>query len=233
MSEVVDSLAGFVTETREVVERIATTTARTLAASSAPARADLAPLEPLVVEALGSTEAMLHGAGFVAAPHVLEDAPWWLEWFAWDAGTLQRLVTDNDPRGAHFFDYTLMPWFTGPRDSGERVITGPYVDYLCTDDYTLTFTSPVCLPDGAFAGVAGIDVRVAAVEQRFLGMLRASPQTLVLVNSLGRVVVSNSARMLSGDLVRDLDGASLSPVDDPRLTRIAGSELGLLDLGPR
>jgi hypothetical protein len=64
-------------------------------------------------------------------------------------------------------------------------------------------------------------------------MLRASPQTLVLVNSLGRVVVSNSARMLSGDLVRDRDGAPLSAVDDPRLTRIAGSELGLLDLGPR
>ena len=68
------------------------------------------PSEPLVVEA-GSREAMVHGACFVAAPHVLEDAPRRLWWFAWDAGTWQRLVTDNDPRGAHFFDYTLMPRF--------------------------------------------------------------------------------------------------------------------------
>jgi hypothetical protein len=233
MTDVVDQLDDFVGETRGVVDRIAETTARLLAAAATPTRADLGEIEPLVVSALGDHEAMLHGAGFVAAPGLLEDAPWWLEWFAWDAGTRQRLVTDNDPRGAHFFDYTLMPWFTGPRDGGGRVVTGPYVDYLCTDDYTLTFTSPVRRPDGTFAGVAGVDVRVGAVEQRFLAMLRASPRTLVLVNDLGRVVISNSAHMLSGDLVPEVDVPSLAEAADPRLTRIGGSELALLDLGPR
>ena len=113
------------------------------------------------------------------------------------------------------------------------MVTGPYVDYLCTDDYTLTFTCPVSRPDGGFAGVAGVDVRVAAVEQRFLGLLRASQQTLVLVNRMGRVVVSNSARMLSGDLVPGVDVPALAAAEDPRLTWVAGSELGLLDLGPR
>ena len=233
MSEVLDALADFVTDTRSVVDRIAATTERQLAGSTPPSRADLTSTEPLVLEALGSRELMLHGAGFVAAPHLLADAPWWLEWFAWDAGTVQRLVTDNDPRGAHFFDYTLMPWFTGPRDGDGAVVTGPYVDYLCTDDYTLTFTCPVSRPDGGFAGVAGVDVRVAAVEQRFLGLLRASQQTLVLVNRMGRVVVSNSARMLSGDLVPGVDVPALAAAEDPRLTWVAGSELGLLDLGPR
>ena len=73
------------------------------------------------------------------------------------------------------------------------MVTGPYVDYLCTDDYTLTFTGPVCRPDGGFAGVAGVDVRVAAVEQRFLGLLRASPRTLVLVNRWAGSWSSNRA----------------------------------------
>ena len=38
--------------------------------------------------------------------------------------------------------------------TGERAITGPYVDYLCTDQYTLTFTAPLVV-DGRFLGVAG------------------------------------------------------------------------------
>ncbi len=232
MAEVVDTLAGFVTGTRAVVDRIAAAVGGRLAGAGPSTRGDLVDVEPLVLAALGPREEVVHGAGFVAAPHLLADAPWWLEWFAWDAGTRQRLVTDNDPRGAHFFDYTLMPWFTGPRDGGGRVITGPYVDYLCTDDYTLTFTAPVVRGDGGFAGVAGVDVRVAAVEQEFLAALRASRRTLVLVNRLGRVVVSTSARMLSGDLVAEVDVPTLLEAGDPRLTPIAGSELGLLDLGP-
>ena len=112
-------------------------------------------------------------------------------------------------------------------------MTGPYVDYLCTDDYTLTFTEAVRRQDGSFAGVAGVDVRILAVEQRFLAELRGSGRVLVLVNELGRVALSTTARMLSGDLVDGLDVPTLFATGDQRLTRIAGSELGLLDLGPR
>jgi hypothetical protein len=233
MSDVLEALTSFVTDTRDVVGRFAATTAAALARSGRPQRADLADLEPQVRAVLGHHEELLHGGGFVAAPHVLVDAPWWLEWFAWDAGAVQRLVPETDPAGAHFFDYTLMPWYSGPRDlpGGSAVVTGPYVDYLCTDDYTLTFTEPVTCPGGVFAGVAGVDVRVSAVEQRFLGPLRAAPGPLALVNELGRVVVSNSAAMISGDLVTDLDVPALAASDDPRLRRIAGSELALLDPG--
>jgi hypothetical protein len=231
MSDVLVELTAFVTDTRDVVSRFAATTAAALGRSAVPGRADLVDLEPQVRAVLGRREELLHGGGFVAAPHVLADAPWWLEWFAWDAGAVQRLVPETDPAGAHFFDYTLMPWYSGPRDhpDGPAVITGPYVDYLCTDDYTLTFTEPVAGPDGGFAGVAGVDVRVSAVEQRFLAALRAAPGPLALVNELGRVVVSNSAAMISGDLVTDLDVPDLAACGDPRLTRIAGSELALLD----
>ena len=235
MTEALGRLTDFVGTTRAAVGSLVDTCEAALARPGEPCRADLARVQGLVAGLLGDREEVVHGGGYVAAPGVLADAPWWLEWFAWDAGVVQRLVAETDPRGAHFFDYTLMPWFAAPRDrpTPDGVVTGPYVDYLCTDDYTLTFTQAVRRPDGSFAGVAGVDVRVSAVEQQFLAELRSTGRLLVLVNDLGRVVVSTSARMLSGDLVEDVDVPALLATGDPRLTRIAGSELGLLDLGVR
>lgn len=230
------AVEDFVATTSAVATGLAQATQAALAeGATPPGRGDLSALELRVTEVLGEREDVVHGGGFVAAPQLLHDAPWWLEWFAWDAGRIQRLVSETDPDSAHFFDYTLMPWYAGPRDrpTSQVVITGPYVDYLCTDDYTLTFTQAVLRPDGSFAGVAGVDVRVLAVEQALLALLRATGRLLVLVNDLGRVVVSTTARMLSGDLVEDVDVARLFADDDPRLTRIGSSELGLLDLGPR
>lgn len=235
MTEVLGRLDDFVDSTRAAVGELVDVCEAALAGSPEPRRPDLTEVEACVGALLGEREEVVHGGGFVAAPGVLADAPWWLEWFAWDAGVVQRLVSETDPSGAHFFDYTLMPWFTGPRDrpAPYGVVTGPYVDYLCTDDYTLTFTRAVRRPGGSFAGVAGVDVRVSAVEQQFLAALRGSGRLLVLVNEQGRVVVSTSARMLSGDLVETVDVPALLAAGDPRLTRIAGSELGLLDLGAR
>jgi hypothetical protein len=229
---VLEGLEAMVAETRSAVSEIAVATTDALRRSGDVRRGDLAPVEPLVRSLLGDAETRLHGAGFVAAPNMLTDAPWWLEWFAWDGGRgIQRLVPETNPSGAHFFDYTLMPWYAGPAGSHGRLITGPYVDYLCTDDYTLTFTEAVLHADLVFAGVAGADVRVIAVEEEFLGPLRASSRLLVLVNRLGRVVVSNSARLLSGTLVDELDMPELFAHGDPRLHVVGGSELGLLDLG--
>lgn len=235
MTEVLGRLTDLVESTRTAVGDLADVCEAALAGSPEPRRADLAEVGPRVDALLGEREEVLHGGGFVAAPGVLADAPWWLEWFAWDAGVVQRLVSETDPSSAHFFDYTLMPWFAGPRDlpAPYGVLTGPYVDYLCTDDYTLTFTRAVRRPGGSFAGVAGVDVRVSAVEQHHLPALRASGRLLALVNELGRVVVSTSSNMLSGDLVEAVDVPALLDAGDPRLTRIAGSELVLLDLGSR
>lgn len=42
-----------------------------------------------------------------------------------------------------FYDYTALPWFVVPRETGGRRVTGPYVDWVCTEEYTLTFTVPL------------------------------------------------------------------------------------------
>jgi hypothetical protein len=93
---------------------------------------------------------------------------------------------------------------------------GPYVDAHGTDRYLLTFTVPV-LADGAFLGVVGADVPVARLERHLLrawalqGVGRHDNGVgeqvgevgaqVMIINSHGRVVVSNYAGALSGDLL--------------------------------
>ena len=86
---------------------------------------------------------------------------------------------------------------------------GPYVDAHGTDRHLLTFTAPV-LAEDIFLGVVGADVPVARFERHLLsawGLTGTAGRTgevsadVVIVNSQGRVVVSNCAHVLSGDLV--------------------------------
>ena len=116
----------------------------------------------------------LAGAGFVAAQDALADVPYWLQWWTTDPDAAQpaveRLQVQTDPSAEDFRDYTGLAWFTGPRDTGEPCLTGPYVDYLCTDEYTLTFTQPVQTAVG-LVGVVGADLFVRALEARVLPAL--------------------------------------------------------------
>ena len=170
---------------------------------------ELGALRPAVLDLLAAHEALAVGAGFVPAPAALADRPRWLEWWTVGSGAEpSRLVLDAVPGGGASFDYTDQPWFSVPADTGRRHLTGPYVDYFCTDDYTLTLTVPV-QHDGAFLGVVGVDLFVGNLERWVLPRLRALGRPAALVNAQGRVVVSTSAREVAGSLVRSPDVAGL------------------------
>jgi methyl-accepting chemotaxis protein-like sensor len=159
-------------------------------------------LRPQVVDALGG---LVVGAGYVCAPHTLADQQYGFQW--WTAGpdvAPAQLFISLDPASENFLDYTRQSWFTVPRDTGRRHITGPYVDYLCTDEYTLTFTVPV-RRRGAFAGVVGADVYVREFERTLRPRLRALGGRAALVNAQGRVIASNNIRQATGSLVREVD----------------------------
>jgi len=167
---------------------------------------DLDRLRPQVVEQLAG---LVVGAGFIAAPGLLADQEFGFEWWtASGGGTPTQLFISLDPTSEYFLDYTRQSWFTVPRDTGRRHITGPYVDYLCTDEYTLTFSLPVNGAAG-FAGVVGADVFVREFEHTTLPKLRtlamARDGRAALVNAQGRVIVSTASRQATGSLVRELD----------------------------
>lgn len=163
---------------------------------------DLTRLRPQVFDVLGG---LVVGAGFVSAPNTLADQEFGFEWWTDAVGAdPAQLIISLDPDSDNFLDYTRQSWFTVPRDTGRRHINGPYVDYLCTDEYTLTFTVPV-RRGGSFAGVVGADIHVREVERMLQPKLRALGGRAALVNAQGRVIVSNNVRQATGSLVREVD----------------------------
>jgi len=176
------------------------TLARAFAASIPNAAALDALVHDLVAGELASETRLITGAGFVAAPGFLKDAPWHLAWWLRRASGIERLQTVDDPDADEFRDYTTLEWWRVPAVTGARHLTGPYVDYLCTDDYTVTVTTPVVI-DGTLTGMAGVDVYVARLEQELLPVLQAgAPCTLV--NASARVVSSTVPRTATGALLR-------------------------------
>ncbi|WP_409496167.1 cache domain-containing protein [Amycolatopsis sp. cmx-11-12] len=201
-SEVVEQVSGLVEDVFGRLKPVLAVTEALLAASADATADDLTRLRPQVFDVLGG---LVVGAGFISAPNALADQEFGFEWWTetGDAEPVQ-LVISLDPASDNFLDYTRQSWFTVPRDTGRRHINGPYVDYLCTDEYTLTFTVPV-QRDGEFAGVVGADIYVREVERLLQPKLRTLGGRAALVNAQGRVIVSNNARQATGSLVRDVD----------------------------
>lgn len=194
-----------VTETR-------TDTAALLAAAAAegrkPTTADLVGLRPGLHARLGRLD-LMSGAGFVAAPGLLDDAEAWLEWWqTGPGGDVRPLLLDLDPQHSAYSDYTHWEWFALARDTGRRAVAGPYVDYLCSDEYSLTLSLPVTV-DGRFTGVAAADVYLPDFEAAVMPVLQRLPGPACLVNSRGRVAVSTYAQHLAGSLLKGPDFAAV------------------------
>lgn len=171
------------------------------------ARLTATRIDPLV-EAFAvpavSGDTLLTGAGFVAAPAVLEDAEWHLAWWlggSRSARSVRRLATIDDPSHEQFRDYTALEWWRVPTMTGTRHLTGPYVDYVCTDDYTVTITTPVRL-GGKVVGIVGADALVDRLERALLPAMRTGATPTTLVNASGRVVTSTDARREPGSILR-------------------------------
>jgi len=165
-------------------------------------RADLAMLRPLVAQVLGRHRGFAAGAGVVLAPDVLADAPRWIDWWWADQG-IGRLQVDLDPASAEFYDYTTTEWYREPARTGQPWIAGPYVDYICTREYTFTVAVPV-VDEGRFVGVAGADILAGEVERMVLpelARLGRADGPAVLVSGSGRVIASSSASILPGEVL--------------------------------
>lgn len=205
IGEIFDSVFRRIDEWRAAVD------AAVVAANGAVDAAAIDKLtEQLVVPHLSGDGALIIGAGFVAAPGFLADAHWHLAWWLGRKNTfgmglaeptLRRLQAEEDPTSDRFRDYTALEWWRMPHTTASRHITGPYVDYLCTDEYTLTLTIPVVV-EGAMIGVVGADLYVRDVERRLLPAIRAIGGSATLVNASRRIVVSTDPHRPTGTILR-------------------------------
>ena len=162
-----------------------------------PLRRDVdAAVEPLTSELLGGSDYPLAGGGFVAAHDAVADAPWHMAW--WQVRSKEnQLLSSLESMGEA---YSRREWFTVPLETGASHVTGPYVDFICTDEYTVTLTSPVSV-GGRIVGVVGADVFVESLEEILLPALRRLHPEASLVNRVGRVVVSADPQLAAGRLL--------------------------------
>jgi hypothetical protein len=169
-----------------------------------PVSKDLALLRPAIDEQLLSTGAFGCGGGVIVDPGCLADREMHLEWwYLADGGKTLPLRPNFDRRRENFYDYTNMPWYSRPRDSGSGSVEGPYVDLYGTNMYVLTFTMPIIV-SGNFIGVAGLDLSLHNVERMLIRSLMKLDNEAVLISTDGRVIASNTANWMVGDLAPKL-----------------------------
>lgn len=152
---------------------------------------------------LDTVDRPLYGAGFCGSDAIItEGNP--LAW--WQGPERLLLASSTFGPGQAAIDLERLEWFRVPRETGEPHVAGPFVDYLCSNEITITSAVPLFV-DGEFWGVACADVLVASIEESLLpaieGIANAS-----LVNANGRVVVSTDPDLETGDRLQGLNSES-------------------------
>lgn len=220
----VDATLGTIfSQVRQLVEETQALWQAVQAEGREPTAKDLATLRPAIDEQLLTTGAFGCGGGVIAAPNALADREMHLEWwYLADGGKTLPLRPNFDRRRENFYDYTQMPWYNRPRDTGKSVVEGPYVDLYGTNMYVLTFTMPI-LVQGRFIGVAGLDLSLHNVERLLVRSLMRLEDEAVLIAADGRVIASNTANWMVGDLAVTL--MNTLPQDGVRMA-LAESEAG-------
>ncbi|GAA1497510.1 cache domain-containing protein [Paeniglutamicibacter kerguelensis] len=177
---------------------------------------DLAGLKDLAADFLeGHPFAIGSGATFSSTR--VSEGQGILEWWTPGPHGVEKLVVDLDPAGERFYDYERLPFFTAAERTGEETMWGPYVDYLGSDEYILTHTAPFYI-NGEFAGVAGYDVTVRALEDILLPTLRSIPGDAALLNASDRVIIGNSGAYLVGERIKAApSGSRIVALDVPHL----------------
>jgi hypothetical protein len=163
----------------------------------------------LVLPSLTAADAVLIGAGFIAAPDYVHGRD---VHFAWWLGPLEDnplMGTTDGPtkldlstRGYadYLRDFRSLEWYSIPETTHQTHITGPYVDHLCTCDYIVTLTMPTEV-DGTMLGVVGADIYVKRLERELLPTLLTIERPVTLVNEQGRVMVSTDPTLAAGTLL--------------------------------
>lgn len=200
LGEVLGTVSAVLDTVQPVADAYAELVASRRAAGRAPHHDDLADLRGYICAVLLEHRHWVAGAGVVVTPGVLADRPRWLEWWWLRGGRPEPLRVNLDETAADFFDYTSAEWYALPAATGGRHAAGPYVDHLCTNQYSVTLTSPV-RSDGELVGVVGADVLVSSLEAAVLPTLLAIGPDAALVTADGRVVASASPDLAPGHRV--------------------------------
>lgn len=150
---------------------------------------------------LDATSTPLHGGG-LATTGLIDTADVHLAW--WQGRSRHRLDVTGSMRAYQLAD---REWFHVPMETGERHVTGPYVDSVCNNEYALTITRPVSVA-GKRIGVLGFDMLLEKVEDALTPILTRISDDALLVNHDHRVIAASVGNFVAGDIAsaQDLEG---------------------------
>ena len=167
-------------------------------------------IRPVVEDLVQGPDGYAAGAGFLANAGLLGPERSYIAW--WQGEEMEHVDALANFSPNSISRYVKSEWFRIPVETGRAHVTGPYVDFLCTDEYVLTFTHPVfCRPDGPVAGIVGMDVTVQRLERGAVPGLRRIGDRATLVNSDGRAIASAAPEIAAGDLTLAAEGCSSYP----------------------
>ena len=186
-----------------------------------PGRSQFAFLKDRLLMLIKKHSRVVEGAGVAYAPGSLREVELWLEWWRDQPGAKPRFkMHDLSPNSIRYYDYSSRDWFRIPASTGHPAAVGPYVDMGGGDVNTITLTCPAPTQYGTH--VLGCDASLSRLEEIFLRALGTRRPTVVLVSANGRVITSNSARLVAGTLMSDdharvIASRSVSATDTARL----------------
>ncbi|WP_115788229.1 cache domain-containing protein [Arthrobacter silvisoli] len=193
--------SGVSAEITELARNVAALMERNLAGKPKVDSSALAGLEQLSRDFLAKN-AFAVGAGTFFATQSVEEDGHALEWWSrGDSGALDKLDCDLTPGSNRYYDYEKLPFFSNAASTGEQTLWGPYLDYLGSGEYVLTFTAPFSV-HGTFAGVAGCDILLRDLEPLIMPDLRGIPGDAALINASNRVILGNSGTYLVGERIK-------------------------------
>jgi len=177
-----------------------------LAAAVARLASDKPTLEATALEQLGDPAArriiddspLTIGAGFIAAPRIVNDADRYMLWLQKRNGSVRRLRLNFDITDVDAYDYVTMDWYTRTQTTSAPTLTGPYLDYSGSDALVLTLCVPVTAGD-TFLGIAAADLHAQPAEDMMATQLCTLDHDAFLVNRERVIIASSSGRWLPGE----------------------------------
>lgn len=174
-----------------------------------PDRAALATIRPLLQDLLSVDDRLLEGIGVAVGPHTLADAQHWLEWWRSDGGGNSHFIKHVlTPESVGYYDYQALDWFQTPLTTGRASATGPYIDAGGIEICTVTLGLPI-FPTTGGGAVIGADLSIRGLESLLLRTLHTCRQQVLLLAKNGRVIVSNSARHVTGARLHLAEGETI------------------------
>jgi hypothetical protein len=178
-----------------------------------PRRKDFAFLKGRFDTFLRHHRGLIDGAGIAFQPGALADVGSWLEWWRMQkSGNPKFISHDLSPNSIQYYDYSTRDWFNLPAKSGRSVAVGPYVDMGGIKVSTITLSVPAIV--GAATHVLGCDLSLSRLEELFLRTVLTDDLQIVMLGPNGRVIASNTARLVTGTLAGEElgRGESIMPI---------------------